>query len=68
MHTACDCANEVRHGYSGVDEGKGGSIYAGLEGTSVLLQDLDVDVDLGTGVEVRFDHRLKRRLDRRCKL
>jgi hypothetical protein len=52
VHTARDGADKVGHGYSGVDECEGCAVYAGLQGSAVLLEDLDVDVDLGARVEV----------------
>lgn len=59
MHAACYRADEVRHGDSGVDEGKGSGVYTGLEGAAVLLENLEVDVDLGARVEAGFDYGFK---------
>lgn len=59
MYTARDGADEVGHGNSCVDECEGCAVYAGLKGSAVLLEDLDVDVDLGARVEVCADNGFK---------
>lgn len=56
MYAARDGADEIRHGYTGVDECESRSIYAGLKAATVLLEDLDVDVDLRARVEVCADY------------
>ena len=63
VQRARDGADVVGHGHARVDQRERRGVDGGLEERSVRLEDLDVDCDLATRVEVCLDDGLERRLD-----
>ena len=59
MYAACDGAKEIKEGYPGAGKSESSGIDAGLEEPAVLLENVNVDVNLGSGVKRSLNDGLK---------